>query len=87
MLTLDDGSIEVITAWEDLGKVKSALDEAGLVSAGAEINMAASVQVDMDLDTATTVLKMIDMLEELDDVQNVYTNANFTQELMEQMDT
>ncbi|HAG97174.1 MAG: YebC/PmpR family DNA-binding transcriptional regulator [Pseudomonadales bacterium] len=87
VLTLDDGSIEVITAWEDLGKVKSALDEAGLVSAGAEINMAASVQVDMDLDTATTVLKMIDMLEELDDVQNVYTNANFTQELMEQMDT
>ncbi|AUM14557.1 YebC/PmpR family DNA-binding transcriptional regulator [Ketobacter alkanivorans] len=82
-----DGSIEVITAWEDLGKVKSALDAAGLQSASAELNMAASVQVDMDVETATTVLKMIDMLEELDDVQNVFTNANFTQELMEQMDS
>ncbi len=77
----------MITAWEDLGKVKASLDEAGLPSANAEINMAPSVQVDMDLDTATTILKMIDMLEELDDVQNVYTNANFTQELMEQMDS
>ena len=87
VLTLDDGSIEVITSWEDLGKVKAALDKAGLQSANAEINMAPSVQVDLDLDTATTILKMIDMLEELDDVQNVYSNANFTQELMEQMDS
>jgi YebC/PmpR family DNA-binding regulatory protein len=87
VITHDDGSIDVITAWEDLGKVKASLDAAGLTSASAEINMAASVQVDMDVDTATTVLKMIDMLEELDDVQNVFTNANFTQELMEQMDS
>ena len=87
VLGLDDGSVEVITAWEDLGKVKAVLDDAGLVSATTEINMAPSVQVDMDLDTATTILKMIDLLEELDDVQNVYTNANFTQELMEQMDS
>ena len=87
IVALDDGSIEVITPWEDLGKVKAELDAAGLQSANAEINMAPSVQVDMDLDTATTILKMIDMLEELDDVQNVYSNANFTQELMEQMDS
>lgn len=87
VISHEDGSVEVITAWEDLGKVKSALDASGFASAGAEINMAASLQVDMDIDTATTVLKMIDMLEELDDVQNVYTNGNFTQELMEQMDS
>jgi len=82
----EDGSIEVITAWEDLASVKMALDAAGLPAASAEITMAASLQVDMDLETATTVLKMIDMLEDLDDVQNVYSNANFTQELMEQME-
>lgn len=87
IISLDDGSVEVITPWEDLGKVKAALDAEGLASDSAEINMAASIQVDMDVETATTILKMIDMLEELDDVQNVYTNANFTQELMEQMDS
>ncbi len=86
VVTHDDGSIDVITAWEDLSQVHAGLQAAGLTPAGAEINMAPSVQVDMDLETATTVLKMIDMLEDLDDVQNVYTNANFTRELMEQMD-
>ncbi|MGB3620024.1 MAG: YebC/PmpR family DNA-binding transcriptional regulator, partial [Ketobacter sp.] len=87
VLTNDDGSMDVITAWEDLGAVNSALINSGLTSANAEINLAASVQVDMDLETATAILKMIDMLEELDDVQNVYTNANFTQELMQQMES
>ncbi|RLU01506.1 YebC/PmpR family DNA-binding transcriptional regulator [Ketobacter sp.] len=87
VLPADDGGFEVITPWEDLAKVKASLDQAGLPSVSAEINMAPSVQVDMDLETATTILKMIDMLEELDDVQNVYSNANFTQELMEQMDS
>ncbi|MCG8536217.1 MAG: YebC/PmpR family DNA-binding transcriptional regulator, partial [Pseudomonadales bacterium] len=73
--------------WEDLAQIKQALDKAGLNAANAEINMAASVQVELDLETATTILKMIDMLEELDDVQNVFTNANFTQELMEQIES
>lgn len=85
VITHEDGSVDIITAWEELGQVKSELDAAGLAANSAEINLAASVQVDMDLETATTVLKMIDMLEELDDVQNVYSNANFTEELMAQM--
>lgn len=85
VLPAGDGGFEVITPWEDLARVKATLDQAGLPSVSAEINMAPAVQVDMDLETATTILKMIDMLEELDDVQNVYSNANFTQELMEQM--
>ncbi|MEE2732791.1 MAG: YebC/PmpR family DNA-binding transcriptional regulator [Pseudomonadota bacterium] len=87
VLPAGDGGFEVITPWEDLARVKATLDQAGLPSVSAEINMAPAVQVDMDLETATTILKMIDMLEELDDVQNVYSNANFTQELMEQMDS
>lgn len=87
VVTHDDTSIDVITPWEDLAQIKQALDKAGLNAANAEINMAASVQVELDLETATTILKMIDMLEELDDVQNVFTNANFTQELMEQIES
>ncbi len=85
VISHDDGRMDVITAWEDLGRVKSVLDEAGMEAESAEINLAASVQVDMDLETATTILKMIDMLEELDDVQNVYSNANFTESLIAQM--
>ena len=87
VITHDDTSIDVITPWEDLAQIKQALDKAGLNAANAEINMAASVQVELDLETATTILKMIDMLEELDDVQNVFTNANFTQELIEQIES
>ncbi len=81
----DDGSFDVVTRWEDLGAVKAQLDAQGFEANNAEVTMSPSIQVDMDLDTATTILKMIDMLEDLDDVQNVYTNANFTQELMEKI--
>jgi YebC/PmpR family DNA-binding regulatory protein len=86
VISHSDGSIDVITPWETLAQVKAALDSAGFKSANAEINMVASVEVEMDVDTATTVLKMIDALEELDDVQNVFTNANFTEELMGQLE-
>ncbi len=86
VISHSDGSIDVITPWETLAQVKAALDAASFKSANAEINMVASVEVDMDVDTATTVLKMIDALEELDDVQNVFTNANFTEELMGQLE-
>ena len=86
IVTSDHGDIEVVTSVEALGAIKQALDQASLASVSAEINMAPSVKVDLDLDTATTVLKMIDLLEELDDVQNVYTNAQFTDELLDQIE-
>ncbi len=80
-----DGSIEVVTPWETLGKIRTALEQAGIAVAHADINMAPSLYVDMDADTAAKNLKLIDMLEDLDDVQAVFSNANFTEELMEQL--
>jgi YebC/PmpR family DNA-binding regulatory protein len=72
----DDGSVEVITAWEDFGAVKSALDEAGLVAEGGEVTMIAATTVPVDVAGAESLMGLVDALEDLDDVQNVYTNAD-----------
>lgn len=85
VVTQDDGSFEVVTPWEVLGKVRAALESAGIAVAHADINMAPSLLVEMDEDSAAKNLKLIDMLEDLDDVQAVFTNANFTAELMEKI--
>jgi len=71
VVTSDDGSIEVITEFEDFLNVKDALVAAGFEADG-EVTMIASTTVDMDLDTAEKIMALIDMLEDLDDVQNVY---------------
>jgi len=83
----DDDSLEVYASPIVFNEVKAALKDAKIPYVQAEINMAASVQVELDLDTATTVLKMIDRLEELDDVQNVYSNAEFTEEVLNAIDS
>ena len=77
----DDGSFLVITTPDkQFGDVVDALREAGLEFADAEVTMHPSTEAEMDADTAETVQKMIDMLEDLDDVQNVYTNASWPSE-------
>lgn len=85
VITHEDGSIEVLTPWEIVGKVKDAMTKAGLKPVSAEITMITSVQAPLDKDGAETVLGLIDALEDLDDVQNVYTNADISQEVMEQL--
>lgn len=80
-----DGSIDVMTTPENFNAVQEALTKANLIAQNAEVTMNASVQVALDKDTAEKVLKMIDMLEDLDDVQNVYTNAEFSEEIMQQL--
>jgi transcriptional/translational regulatory protein YebC/TACO1 len=47
--------------------------------------MQASTNVDLDLETAQKVVKLVDLLEDLDDVQNVHTNADFSDEVMTQL--
>ncbi|GAA5135502.1 YebC/PmpR family DNA-binding transcriptional regulator [Alloalcanivorax gelatiniphagus] len=77
----EDGSYLVITAPDrSFGDVGDALKAAGLEAVDAEVTMSPSTRADMDADTAETVGKMIDLLEDLDDVQNVYTNANWPDE-------
>lgn len=85
VLSNDDGSIDVITAFETFGSVLDGLKDAGFIPAGAEVTMAAENLMDMDVELAEKVMRLIDALEDLDDVQNVYSNANFTAELMEQL--
>ena len=71
----DDGSFEIYTAWEDLGFVRDAIEAAGFKIDNAEVTMIPSTTVDLDLETAPKLLRLIDMLEDCDDVQNVYHNG------------
>ncbi|MCK9532035.1 MAG: YebC/PmpR family DNA-binding transcriptional regulator [Gammaproteobacteria bacterium] len=82
VVTNDDGSIDVLTSPENFVDVKEAMAAAGLTPEMAEITMNPSTTVDLALEDAERVMKMVDVLEDLDDVQNVYTNADFSDEVM-----
>jgi len=81
----DDGSADVHTAFETFGSVKDALDGADLESANAEVTMLASIEVDVDAGEAEKLMRLVEQLEDLDDVQNVYSNANISDEVMQQL--
>lgn len=72
-----EGGVDVLTAFADFHAVKDALTDTGFSPDNAEISMIPSIQVPIsDLDTAEKLIALVDMLEDLDDVQNVYTNAD-----------
>jgi YebC/PmpR family DNA-binding regulatory protein len=71
----DDGSIEVITAPADFEAVKAALEKAGLVAEVAEVTMRPESVVALEGDDAQRMQKLIDVIEDLDDVQALYHNA------------
>ncbi len=83
LVTNDDGSIDVYTPWEDFTAVKNAIIDAGFEPADAEVTMKPSTTVELDQSGAETILGLIDMLEDLDDVQNVYTNADIPDAVLE----
>ncbi|TWH64758.1 YebC/PmpR family DNA-binding regulatory protein [Azomonas agilis] len=85
VVTHEDGSIEVLTSFADFISVNEALIKAGFKPENAEVTMIPSTTADLDLETAQKVLKLIDMLEDLDDVQNVYSNAEISDEVMAQL--
>jgi YebC/PmpR family DNA-binding regulatory protein len=72
---LDDGSVEVVAEPESFGTLRDSLLEAGFEPEVAEVTMRASTSIDVDHDGSEKLLRMLDMLEDLDDVQNVYSNA------------
>src|SRR3990170_4754687 len=82
VVSRDDGSIEVLTTPETFAKIKTAMEKAGLVAAAAEVSMLASIQVALDKEASVKVMELIDALEELDDVQNVYSNANISEDAL-----
>ena len=75
-VSLSDGIIEVKTAPEDFEAVVNALSEKNFETMSAEISMVADAEVSLDNDGTSKTLKLIDKLEENDDVQNVYSNIN-----------
>jgi YebC/PmpR family DNA-binding regulatory protein len=72
----DDKSIDVLTSPDNFEAVKQAMTDAGLPPEHAEVGLRADNDIAVSGDTAQAVLKMIHMLEDLDDVQNVYSNAD-----------
>lgn len=73
--TNDDGSIDVTTSPENFEAVKNAMESANLTPVAADITMGASTEVELDTEQGEKMLRLIDRLEDLDDVQNVYSNA------------
>ncbi|GGD26630.1 YebC/PmpR family DNA-binding transcriptional regulator [Nocardioides daphniae] len=93
--TLDAGADEVKDAGEnltiisdpnDVVAVRSALQEAGIDYESAEVEFVASLDIPVDADAAAKVFKLIDALEDLDDVQNVFANVDVSDEVMAELD-
>ncbi len=70
------------TAWEDFSAVKGALEAAGLAAENGEVTMVASTTVPVDAGGAESVMGLIEALEDLDDVQNVYSNVDIPDEVL-----
>lgn len=81
VVTFEDGAIDVYTAWEELGKVRDALETAGFKADNAEVSMIPATKADLDAETAPKMMRLIDMLEDCDDVQEVYHNAEISDEI------
>ena len=76
VITDEEGSIEVLTAPGDFEAVKNALEAAGLKPEVAEVTMRAENTIELTGDDAERMQKLLDVLEDLDDVQEVYHNAD-----------
>ena len=81
VVTEEDGSIEVYTTPNDFGTVLDALEAAGFQAQNAEVTMIPSTEAELDAETAPKLMRLIDMLEDLDDVQEVYHNGSISDEV------
>ncbi len=83
---VDQGEeFEVITTTDDFEKVKTALDEAGISYVVAEISMIPQTTVPLDEQKGAQMLKLIEKMEDSDDVQNVYANFDIPDDVMERL--
>ena len=76
VITDDEGGIEVLTSPQDFEAVKNAIESAGLKPEIAEVTMRAENSISLSGDEAAKMQKLLDMIEEIDDVQNVFHNAD-----------
>lgn len=86
VISNDDKSVEVVTSPETFLTIKEALTKAGFHPEQAEITMRASTNITItDKDIAESVMTLLDVLEDLDDVQEVYSNADVAEEVLSQL--
>ncbi len=80
-----DGSFEVLTDPDEFDAVVAAMNDAGLAPEAAEITMRASTQVSLGEEDAAAMMRLLEALEDLDDVQQVYSNADIPEEILERL--
>nr|VFJ54460.1 MAG: DNA-binding regulatory protein, YebC/PmpR family [Candidatus Kentron sp. DK] len=85
VVTNEDGSLDVLTTPDTLSEARDALTGHGFAPEMAEVTMRPSTNVSLGVDEAGTIVRLLDMLEDLDDVQQVYSNADISEEVMEQL--
>ncbi|GHC26992.1 YebC/PmpR family DNA-binding transcriptional regulator [Aidingimonas halophila] len=84
---LDNGALEVVTSPETFGTVKDALVAAGIEPVSSDVGLYPDNYTRIeDVELARRIIKLTDMLEDLDDVQNVYTNADFDDAILDQLE-
>ncbi|MDR5858667.1 YebC/PmpR family DNA-binding transcriptional regulator [Halomonas eurihalina] len=84
--TLEDGRLEVVTTPDSFGVVKDALVEAGLEPTASDVGLYPDNYAKIeDVELGQRIIKLVDRLEDLDDVQNVYTNADFSDAIMDEL--
>jgi len=81
----DDGTVEVLTEPDDFMPVKEALATAGYEPEQAEVTMRAGTSSNLELEDAGKMVRLLEMLEDLDDVQQVYSNADISEEILAQL--
>ena len=82
IVTNEDTSLDVLTDPADLSDVRQAIEEAGLEAEQAEVTMRASTSAVLGEKDAGSMVKLLEMLEDLDDVQNVYSNADIPDDIL-----
>jgi transcriptional/translational regulatory protein YebC/TACO1 len=86
VINYDDGGVDVMTTPENYPAVKDALIAAGFNPDNAEVTLQASTMAELDADDSEKMMRLIDRLEDLDDVQAVYSNADISDEIMAGLD-
>ena len=79
---LDDGAVEVYTQPQDLHRIQEALSGAGYAVENAELTMRPKTQMESDPDIAVKAIRLLEKLEDLDDVQQVFTNLRISDEVL-----
>ena len=85
VITNDDGSVDVLTAVQNFVWARDKLIDIGLVPEQAGVTMRATTNVEVDAAVAPKILRLLDVLDDHDDVQQVYSNANIPEQILDQI--